>query len=168
MALFGSGQRRIRPKAGTYVSRTIPGKGTMRRTRGAAGSFGYSVPIILIGTSSPAKAGEDLPGSAKNPANCEEADCLDCDEPLLPEDSWERTLDEDDSEVEKIMDVRYGRKTRFERVQRQYVVQMERIWRPDIDRRGRLEVWGLAARVRSRSLKQESLRGDAITRRSDG
>ena len=55
--------------------------------------------------------------------NVDEADRLDCDEALLLEDRWERTLDEDEFEVEKILDVRSGRWTRFGRVQRQYLLQ---------------------------------------------
>ena len=46
--------------------------------------------------------------------NVEEADRLDFDEAMLPEDSWERTLDEDEFEAEKIMDVRSGRKAFLE------------------------------------------------------
>ena len=61
--------------------------------------------------------------------NVEEADRFDFDESLLPEDSWERTLDEDEFEVEKILDVRSGRRTRFGRVQRQYLVQ----WKGSVD-----------------------------------
>ena len=41
---------------------------------------------------------------------------LDSDESMLPEDMWERTLEEDEFEVEKIMDVRSGRKTHFRRI----------------------------------------------------
>ena len=50
-------------------------------------------------------------------------DRLDFDEAMLPEGSWKRTLDEDKFEVEKIMDVRSCKKTRFGRIQRQYLVQ---------------------------------------------
>ena len=42
---------------------------------------------------------------------------------MLPEDSWARLLDEDEFEVEKITDVRSGMKTRFGKIQRQYLVQ---------------------------------------------
>ncbi|ETL95589.1 hypothetical protein L917_06637, partial [Phytophthora nicotianae] len=35
-----------------------------------------------------------------------EADHVDVDESLLPEDSWERKLEEDEYEVERIADVR--------------------------------------------------------------
>ena len=42
---------------------------------------------------------------------------------MLPEDSWERTLCEDEFEVDKIMDVRSGRKTRFGSIQDQYLVK---------------------------------------------
>ena len=61
--------------------------------------------------------------------NVKEADRFDFDESLLPEDSWERTLDEDEFEVEKILDVRSGRRTRFGRLQRQYLVQ----WKGSVD-----------------------------------
>ena len=54
----------------------------------------------------------------KNQLNVDETDRLDVDEALLPEGSWERTLDKDVFEVEKIMDVRFDRRTRFGRAQR--------------------------------------------------
>ena len=50
MALFGSSERRIRPKAGTYVAWAIPGKGNLRETRGTVGDIEYSVSIIPVGT----------------------------------------------------------------------------------------------------------------------
>ena len=50
-------------------------------------------------------------------------DCLDFDEALLPEDSWEGDLEDGQYEVEEIMDVRSGRKTRYERVHRQFLVK---------------------------------------------
>ena len=53
----------------------------------------------------------------------EEVDRVDFDEALLPEDSWEGDLGEDEYEVEKILDVRSGRKTRYVRIQKQYLVQ---------------------------------------------
>ena len=63
--------------------------------------------------------------------NVEEADCLDFDEFMLPEDSWERTLDEDEFEVEKILDVRSGRQTRFGSVQLQYLMQWKGSFNPN-------------------------------------
>ena len=66
---------------------------------------------------------KNFPDRSRNQLNVEEAYRLDFDEAILPEDSWERALDEDESEVEKIMDVRSGKNTRFGRVQRQYLVQ---------------------------------------------
>ena len=53
----------------------------------------------------------------------EEVYRVDFDEALLPEDSWEGDLGEDEYEVEKILDVRSGRKTRYGRIQKQYLVQ---------------------------------------------
>ena len=77
-------------------------------------------PLVHI---SKIKRVKTFPDRPKNRLNVEEADRLDFDKSLLPEDSWERTLDEDEFEVEKILDVRSGRRTRFGRVQRQYLVQ---------------------------------------------
>ena len=59
----------------------------------------------------------------RNHLNVEEADRLDFDEAMLPEDIWERTLDEDEFEAETITDVRYGMETRFGRFKHQYLVQ---------------------------------------------
>ncbi|GMF28590.1 unnamed protein product [Phytophthora fragariaefolia] len=49
-------------------------------------------------------------------------DRLDFDEAMLPEDSWESTLAEDEFEVEQIVDVRSGRRTRYGRVHREFLV----------------------------------------------
>ena len=70
------------------------------------------------------------PDRPRNQLNVEEADRLDFDEAMLPEDSWERILNEDEFEAEKIMDVRSGIKTRFGRIQRQYLVQWKRLGDP--------------------------------------
>ena len=52
-----------------------------------------------------------------------EASRLDFDEALLPKDNWEGDLDADEFEVDKIIDVRSGRKTRYGRIHKQYLVQ---------------------------------------------
>ena len=46
-------------------------------------------------------------------------DRVDFDESILPEDSSEIELDADEYEVEKILDVRSGRKTRYGRIHKQ-------------------------------------------------
>ncbi|ETP43989.1 hypothetical protein F442_09383 [Phytophthora nicotianae P10297] len=51
-----------------------------------------------------------------------EADRVDFDEGLLPEDSWERELEEDEYEVERIADVRSSKKTRYGLTRREYLV----------------------------------------------
>ncbi|OWY99735.1 reverse transcriptase [Phytophthora megakarya] len=51
-----------------------------------------------------------------------EADRLDFDEILLPEDSWVPDLGADEYEVERISDVRSGKKTRFGRIYREFLV----------------------------------------------
>ncbi|GMF41751.1 unnamed protein product [Phytophthora fragariaefolia] len=49
-------------------------------------------------------------------------DRLDFDEALLPEDSWESALAEDELEVEQIVNVRSGRCTRYGRVHQEFLV----------------------------------------------
>ena len=56
------------------------------------------------------------PDRSRNQLKVEEADRLDFDEAMLPEDSWERILNEDEFEAENIMDVRSDRNIRFERI----------------------------------------------------
>ncbi|GMF29743.1 unnamed protein product [Phytophthora lilii] len=52
----------------------------------------------------------------------DEGERLDFDEVLLPEDSWETELGEDEYEVERIADVRSGWRTRYGRVHREFLV----------------------------------------------
>ena len=61
-----------------------------------------------------------------------EADRVDFDEALLPEDSWVGDLVEGELEVEKITDTRSGRRTRYGRVHRQFKVH----WKDMVSRRG--------------------------------
>ncbi|GMF52026.1 unnamed protein product [Phytophthora fragariaefolia] len=64
-------------------------------------------------------------------------DRLDFNETLLPEDSWESTLAEDEFEVEQIVDVRPGRRTRYGRVHREFLVYWkgyaEPTWVDEVD-----------------------------------
>ena len=48
---------------------------------------------------------------------------VDFDEALLPDNSWKGNLAEEEYEVGSIMDVRSGRKTRYGRIHRQFLVQ---------------------------------------------
>ncbi|ETP17272.1 hypothetical protein F441_08308 [Phytophthora nicotianae CJ01A1] len=51
-----------------------------------------------------------------------DADRVDFDEGLLLEDSWERELEEDEYEVERIAYVRSSKKTRYDRIRLEYLV----------------------------------------------
>ncbi|ETK95835.1 hypothetical protein F441_01676 [Phytophthora nicotianae CJ01A1] len=66
-----------------------------------------------------------------------EADRVDFDEGLLPKDSWERELEEDEYEVERITDVRSSKKTRYGCTGREYLVfwkgYAEPSWVDEID-----------------------------------
>ena len=63
-----------------------------------------------------------FPDRPTNVLTTEETARFDFDEALLPEDSWKTDLEHDEFEVEKIVDVRSGRKTRYGRVHRQFLV----------------------------------------------
>ncbi|POM68884.1 Hypothetical protein PHPALM_14898 [Phytophthora palmivora] len=52
----------------------------------------------------------------------ESQDRLDFDEDLLPGDSWIQNSDPDEYEVEKITDMRSGRRTRYGRIYREFLV----------------------------------------------
>ncbi|POM66028.1 Hypothetical protein PHPALM_18174 [Phytophthora palmivora] len=52
----------------------------------------------------------------------QDQDRYDFDEALLPEDSWVRDLDADEYEVEKIVDIRSGKRTRYGRTLREFLV----------------------------------------------
>ncbi|QQA74036.1 chromo domain-containing protein (plasmid) [Bacillus licheniformis] len=47
---------------------------------------------------------------------------MDFDEVLLPEDSWNVDLEDDEFEVEKITDMRSGKRTRYGRIYREFLV----------------------------------------------
>ncbi|OWY90252.1 hypothetical protein PHMEG_00041711, partial [Phytophthora megakarya] len=49
-------------------------------------------------------------------------DRVDFDEALLPEDSWIQDRDPDEYEVERISDVRTGKRTRYGRIYREFLV----------------------------------------------
>ena len=70
-----------------------------------------------------------FPDRPTNVLTTEETARFDFDEALLPEDSWETDLEHDEFEVEKILDVRSGRKTRYGRVHRQFLVH----WKGYVD-----------------------------------
>ena len=123
MALYGSGERRVRLKAVKYVAWAIPGKGTCVRdaVRFEVAATPYRLfPLIHISNLKRVKIFPDRP---KNQLSVEEKYHLDFDKTLLPEDNWERPLDEDEFEVEKILYVRSGRKPRYGRIERQNLVQ---------------------------------------------
>ncbi|OWY99757.1 hypothetical protein PHMEG_00029188 [Phytophthora megakarya] len=63
-----------------------------------------------------------FPDRPKVVLNTEDDDRVDVDEELLPDDSWDTPLDEDEFKVERIADVRSGRRTRYGRVQREFQV----------------------------------------------
>ena len=63
-----------------------------------------------------------FPDRPRNLLTVEQIDRLDFDEAMLPEDSWEGMLEEDEFQVKKIVDIWSRRKTRYGRIYRQYKV----------------------------------------------
>ena len=53
----------------------------------------------------------------------DETERVDFDEALLPEDSWVTEWEDKEYEVEEILDTLTGRKTRYGRIQREYLVR---------------------------------------------
>jgi len=76
-------------------------------------------PVVHVSKLKQVKVFPDRP---KNQLTLDEADRMDFDEALLPEDSWEGDLDVNEFEVDRIVDMRSGRKTRYGRVHRQFLV----------------------------------------------
>ncbi|OWZ13922.1 reverse transcriptase [Phytophthora megakarya] len=65
---------------------------------------------------------KDFPDRPRVELTVDETDRLDYDEILLPEDSWVPSLGSDEYEVERISDARSGKRTRFGRIYREFLV----------------------------------------------
>ena len=61
-----------------------------------------------------------FPNRPINTLRVAEADRVDFNEAILPEDSWKTELEDNEFEAERIVDVKFGWKTRFGRVHRQF------------------------------------------------
>ncbi|GMF51216.1 unnamed protein product [Phytophthora fragariaefolia] len=64
----------------------------------------------------------NFPDRPKVPLVVEDQDRFDFDEALLPEDSWDTSLAEGEYEVERITDMRSGRRTRYGLTMREFLV----------------------------------------------
>ncbi|OWZ01954.1 LOW QUALITY PROTEIN: reverse transcriptase [Phytophthora megakarya] len=78
-----------------------------------------SSPVVHV---SKLKLVKDFPDRPRVELTVSESDRLDFDEILIPEDSWVPDLGADEYEVERISDVRSGKKTRFGRIYREFLV----------------------------------------------
>ncbi|GMF22418.1 unnamed protein product [Phytophthora fragariaefolia] len=84
-----------------------------------AGSEYHIFPIVHV---SKLRLARHFPDRPETQLVTEGSDRLDFDEALLPEDSWDAPLGEGEFEVEKVADVRTGRRTRYGRVHRDFLV----------------------------------------------
>ncbi|OWZ11970.1 LOW QUALITY PROTEIN: reverse transcriptase [Phytophthora megakarya] len=81
---------------------------------------GYQIfPVVHV---SKLKLVKDFPDLPRVELTVDKAERLDFDEILLPEDSWVPDLGADEYEVERISDGRNGKKTRFGRIYREFLV----------------------------------------------
>ena len=65
----------------------------------------------------------EFPDRPNSELKVDGTDRVDFDECLLPEDSWVREVEEGKYEVEEILESRTGKKTRYGRQQRKFLVQ---------------------------------------------
>ncbi|OWZ07287.1 LOW QUALITY PROTEIN: hypothetical protein PHMEG_00020341 [Phytophthora megakarya] len=81
---------------------------------------GYQIfPVVHV---SKLKLVKDFTDRPRVELTVDEAERLDFDEILLPDDSWVPDLVADEYEVERIADVRSGKKTRFDWIYREFLV----------------------------------------------
>ncbi|KAE9270066.1 hypothetical protein PR003_g30953 [Phytophthora rubi] len=76
-------------------------------------------PVVHVSKLKPVRMLSDRPTVTLTAGN---EDRLDFDEALLPEDSWDQELEEGEYEVERIGDMRTGRRTRYGRTLREFQV----------------------------------------------
>ncbi|KAG6620348.1 reverse transcriptase [Phytophthora cinnamomi] len=108
LAHLWHGPFRVAEKIGEYAAR-IELAGTEYRL----------FPVVHV---SKLKLVKTFPDRPQIRLTVEDTDRLDFDEALLPEDSWIQGLDEDEYEVEKITDMRTGKRTRYGRIYREFLV----------------------------------------------
>ncbi|POM66377.1 LOW QUALITY PROTEIN: Hypothetical protein PHPALM_17772 [Phytophthora palmivora] len=77
-------------------------------------------PVVHVSKIKPVRQFPDRPQMR---LTIQDQDRFDFDEALLPEDSWIRDLDADKYEVEKIVDMRSGKRTRYGRTLREFLVR---------------------------------------------
>ena len=77
-------------------------------------------PIVHVSKLKKVREFPDRPGDK---LTVDEADLVDFDECLLPEDSWVRELEEGEFEVEQILESRTNKKTRYGRQRREFLIR---------------------------------------------
>ncbi|OWZ06490.1 reverse transcriptase, partial [Phytophthora megakarya] len=102
-------------------------EGYERKLAHATGT-GYQIfPVVHVAK---LKVVKDFPDRPRVELTVDETDRLDFDEILLPEDSWVPDLGADEYEVERISDMRSGKKTRFGRIYRELLVHWAVYYEP--------------------------------------
>ena len=77
-------------------------------------------PVVHV---SKLKRVREFPDRPSDRLTVDEADRIDFDECLLPEDSWTRELEEGEYEVEEILESRINKKTRYGRQRREFLIR---------------------------------------------
>ncbi|OWY96716.1 LOW QUALITY PROTEIN: reverse transcriptase [Phytophthora megakarya] len=84
-----------------------------------AGSTYNIFPVVHVSKIKPVREFPDRPVIR---LTTQDQDRLDFDEALLPGDNWIQDRDPDEYEVEKLSDMRTGRRTRYDRILREFLV----------------------------------------------
>ncbi|KAI9979380.1 hypothetical protein PInf_030814 [Phytophthora infestans] len=83
---------------------------------------GYRISPVPVVHVSKLKLVKEYPDRPQVRLSVDASDRVDFDEVLLPEDSWNVDLEADEFEVEKITDMRSGKRTRYGRIYREFLV----------------------------------------------
>ena len=108
LAHLWHGPFRVREKIGEHAVRLE-----------TAGTEYRLFPVVHV---SKLKLVKEYPDRPQVRLSVDASDRVDFDEVLLPEDSWNVDLEADEFEVEKITDMRSGKRTRYGRIYREFLV----------------------------------------------
>ncbi|OWY98157.1 reverse transcriptase [Phytophthora megakarya] len=112
----------ITDRADRHNEDAVPSRQKDQQIQRQARDRRHRVPAFPVVHVSKLKLVKDFPDRPRVELSVDEADRLDFDETLLPEDSWVPDLGADEYEVERISDVRCGKKTRFGRIYREFLI----------------------------------------------
>ena len=123
MAVSRPGQGGLCPEAGPPLAWTVQNLELVGEHAARLDISGTNYRIYPLVHISKLKLVRQYPARPGVVLAVDETERVDFDEALLPEDSWVTELEDKEYEVEEILDTRTGRKTRYGRIQREYLVR---------------------------------------------